>query len=294
MGKEYPKWLIGCGVGCLAVLVLAFIVGLGGFLTVRKVAGGFKEAQQAVSKVEGEFGVPEAYTPEPDGRIPADRIEAFLAVRNATSSVRGRLGARIEELEAITGDRDSSNKSGLQKFLTVMRTGAGAIPRIAEFERNRADALLTNRMGLGEYWYIYTVAYYSSLKKDPGDGPRRVHTQDGGEVRMDDHTDPADVRESRREQIGRQVNRLFRRVLLNAVNETKPAEKSPEKSPWVQAAQKEEAALEAKHDRIPWEDGLPPEIEESIRPFKDELSSSYDPVMNPLEFMEFRDHRRGW
>ncbi len=293
MGKEYPKWLVGCGVGCLAVLVVAVVLGIGGVLAVRKVAGGFKEAQQAVSRVEGEFGSPESYIPEAGGIAP-DRIEAFLAVRKATSTVRSRLGARVEELEAMTGDRDLNNKSGLQKFLTVMRTGAGAIPRIAEFEHDRADALLANRMGLGEYWYIYTLAYYSSLKKDPGDGPRRIHTEDGGNVRLDNHTDPVDVRESRREQMSRQVNRLFRRILLNAVNETKPAEKSPEKSPWVQIAEKEETALEAKHDRIPWEDGLPPEIEESIRPFKDELNGSYDPMMNSLEFMEFRDHRRGW
>ena len=78
----------------------------------------------------------------------------------------------------MTGDKQPERKSGLQKFLTVMRTGAGAIPRLAEFERNRADALLEHRMGLGEYWYIYSLAYYSWLKKDPGDGPSRFHTQD--------------------------------------------------------------------------------------------------------------------
>ncbi len=295
MGKEYPKWLVGCGVGCLAVLVVVFIIGLGGVLTVRKVAGGFKEAQQAVSRVEGEFGPPEAYTPEADGRIPADRIEAFLAVREATSTVRGRLGARVEELEAMTGDQDPQQKSGLRKFLTVMRTGAGAIPRIAEFERNRADALMAKRMGLGEYWYIYSLAYYSSLKKDPGDGPSRLQTQDGGDnIRLDDHTDPQDIRESRRSKMSRQINRFFRRVLGNGVRDSRPAEKSPEKTPWVQAAEKELAALEEKPDRIPWEDGLPPQIEESVRPFRDKLDRSYDPILSPLEFMEFGNHRQEW
>ena len=92
--------------------------------------------------------------------------------------------------------------------------------------------------------------------------------------------------------MNRQTNRLFRRILLNAANDSKSAEKSPEKSPWAQTAEKESNALEAKHDRIPWEDGLPPEIEESLRPFKEQLNSSYDPMMNPLEFMEFRNHGR--
>jgi len=217
MGKEYPKWLVGCGVGCLAVLVVAFILGIGGFLAMRKVAGGFQEAQQAVSRVEGEFGSPEAYIPEPDGRIPAERMEAFLAVRDATSSVRGELGARVEELEAMTGDREPERKSGFQKFLRVMRTGVGAIPRIAAFERNRADALVAHRMGLGEYWYIYSLAYYSSLKKDPGDGPKRVHSGDNENIRIDGHTDPQEIRESRRSAMNRRVDRLFRRILENAV-----------------------------------------------------------------------------
>lgn len=292
MGKEYPKWLVGCGVGCLAVGILVFIVGLGGFLTVRKVAGGFREAQQAVSRVEGEFGVPEAYAPEADGRIPADRIEAFLAVRNETSTVRTRLGARVEELEAMDGNPDFERKSGFQKFLTVVRTGAGAIPRIAEFQRKRADALLSQRMGLGEYWYIYSVAYYSALKKDPGDGPKRLHTGDNDNIRLDDHTDPQEIRDSRRSRMKRQLNRFFRQVLAN----TGPDSRIAEKSPWLQAVEKEQAALEADHDRIPWEDGLPSGIEESLRPFKDELEQSYDPVMNPLEFLEFRGHghRHEW
>lgn len=290
MGKEYPKWLVGCGVGCLAVLVVVFIIGLGAVLTARKVAGGFKEAQQAVSRVEGEFGPPEAYAPDPDGRIPADRIQAFLAVREATSRVRGNLKARIEELESITGDRQPERKSGLQKLLTVMRTGVGAIPRLAEFEHNRAEALMANRMGLGEYWYIYSLVYYSSLKKDPGDGPARLHTQDGGEVRLDDHSDPQDVRESRRSRIDRKVNLLFRRILGNALQESKAAEKSP----WLQVVEKERSALEEKHERIPWEDGLPPEIEQSISPFKSDLDESYDPTMNPIEFMDFGDHGMRW
>ncbi|RPJ59746.1 MAG: hypothetical protein EHM23_13020 [Acidobacteria bacterium] len=290
MGKEYPKWLVGCGVGCLAVLVVAFILGIGGFLAMRKVAGGFQEAQKAVSRVESEFGSPEGYSPEPDGRIPADRMEAFLAVRDATSSVRANLGTRVEELEAMSGDGAPRNKSGLQKFLTIMRSGVGTIPRIAEFERNRADALTANRMGLGEYWYIYTLAYYSSAKKDPGDGPKRVHSGDNENIRIDGHTDPQEIREARRSAMSRRVDRLFRRILENAVKDSKSAEKSP----WIQAVEKELTALEEDRDRIPWADGLPPPIDESLRPFREKLDQSYDPVMNPLEFIEFGHHGDQW
>ncbi len=35
--------------------------------------------------------------------------------------------------------------------------------------------------------------------------------------------------------------------------------------------------------RVPWEDGLPPAIEESLRPFRDRLEAAYDPVTNPFE-----------
>ncbi|MFB3904633.1 MAG: hypothetical protein ACE15E_14380 [Acidobacteriota bacterium] len=290
MGKEYPRWLVGCGIGCLAVGIVVFVLGLGAFFAVREATGGFKEAHEAVSRVEGEFGSPEAYTAQPDGQIPAERIEAFLAVRHATSRVRADLKARVTDLEDMSGDTELEHKSGLQKFLRVMRTGVGAIPRIAEFEQKRAEALTAHRMGLGEYWYIYSLAYYSLLKKDLGDGPSRIHSRENDNITLDGNTAPDEIRESRRSKMSRQINRLFRRILGNAVQDSK----SPEKSPWIQTAEKELAALDAKQDRIPWEDGLPPQIEQSLSPFRAELERSYDPVISPLEFMEFGHQRRRW
>jgi len=292
MGKEYPKWLVGCGVGCLAVVVLVLVLGVGAFIAARRMAGGFSEAGKAVSRVEEEYGSPEAYTPEPDGRIPAERVRAFLAVRSRTVSARSRLGTSVEELESLTDSTQPGRRQGFREVIKIIRTGAGAIPKMAEFQRHRADALIEHRMGLGEYQYIYSLAYYSFLKKDPGDGPKRIHTGSDNNVTLNDHTSPEEIRDSRHTQMSRRVRRLFVRFLENAASQAKQA-KSAEKSSWIQAVDKELSALDLHRDRIPWEEGLPPEIDESLRPFREELDRSYDPLMNPVEFIEWdQQHRR--
>ncbi len=289
--KTFSKWLTGCGIGCGVLVVIAIGVGLTIFMYTRNAVQEFKEIGESVSRVDKQFGRVEDYAPEPDGRIPADRVEAFLAVRKATTPARGELAKSIHTLESEIGG-PNGQRGGFWHAMRAARTGVGAVPQIARFHKARADAQLENRMGHGEYSYIYCLAYYSWLKKDPGDGPEKLRLGSNNNVTFGNHDGGTDdTREQTRQAVMSFVRRYMRPMLRNAVRQQ--AEKSPkaEKTAWQQTVEKEIAKLESEWQRIPWSDGLPPEIQESFEPFKADLEESYDPLLNILELMPVEKHK---
>lgn len=287
--KSYSKWLTGCGIGCGVLLVLAIAVGLTIFMYTRNAVQEFKQISESVSRVDKELGRIEDYTPEPDGRIPADRVEAFLAVRKATSAARSDLARTIRTLETEFGGPKGQPR-GFWHVIRAARTGVGAVPQIARFQKARADALLENKIGQGEYSYIYCLAYYSWLKKDPGDGPDRIKLSNRNSVSWEnDEAHDGSVREESRQAVMSYIRRYMRPILRNAVSE---AEKGgmAEKTPWQQSAEKELAELDSQSQRVPWAEGLPAPIEQSLVPFREELERSYDPLLNVLEFIPIGQH----
>ncbi len=289
MGRnKYSGWLAGCGLGCAGVIVVVVAIGVIGYLSVRKTVDQFQNASRTVSQVDEEFGRAQDFTPEADGRIPAERIQSFLAVREATRVSRERIAGQVANLETAVG-KEGVQEKGFWHTLSVIRTGAQAVPAIADFQQERARALLANHMGTGEYYYIYTLSYYSLLKKDPGDGPRFLRSENNNGITWKSDSDPVDAREGKRAFQTRRVRDLFRPILKNALRvgqETGAAEKSP----WLQSVEQELTALDTKRSRIPWEDDLPKEIASSLEPFRMQLEKSYDPTTNFFEILDFEGH----
>ena len=138
-------------------------------------------------------------------------------------------------------------------------------------------------MGLGEYSYIYVLAYYSWMGRSPADGPPFRLVGDSREVRGWDEehwgkVDEFDVREDRMERMLRTVNRQVLPMLRNQLADLDAA------GPWRQALEAEIAAMEADPLRLPWADGVPEVIERSLAPFHDRLDQSYSEQCNALEF----------
>ncbi len=286
--KGYSKWLTGCGIGCGLLLVLAIGAGLTIFMYTRSAVRELDQISKSVSRVDKEFGRVEDFTPEPDGRIPPDRVEAFLAVRKATVGPRGELARSIRTLETeFSGP--TAKPGGFWHAIRAVRTGVGALPQIARFNQARADALIENKMGQGEYSYIYCLAYYSYLKKDPGDGPDKIKLSGSNSVSWEGHDGPAQVREQSRHAVMSYVRRSMTAILQNAVRQ---AEKggAAEKTPWQETAEKELNELNSQWQRVPWADGLPQEIEQSFSPFRQDLEQGYDPLLNMLEFIPVGQH----
>ena len=96
------KWLIGCGIGCGAILLIVIILVMSGFFFIRNIVEGFKSSEVLMDTLVEQHGQIQEYCPSPDGEIKPQHLEAFLAVREAMVPVR-------EELEMsfrILQDRD--------------------------------------------------------------------------------------------------------------------------------------------------------------------------------------------
>ena len=275
------KWLIGCGIGCGVIVILAIIAGVGGFFFIKGIVNEFEEMDQVAETLEERFGKMREYCPEPGGEIPSYRIETFLEVREAYAPWRDKIEKTLFDL-ASQKDKPEIEVKRPGNVLYIIRTGVGLIPQIAEFFKNRNLALLEAGMGLGEYYYIYIIVYYSWLDNPPEDGPPfRI----SGDSERDDfwEEDEEDVREMRRERIRRRINRLVLSMLHNQLD--KLEEKVPSDVPdsWRSALESEIEAMESDRYRLPWQDGLPDILETSLRPFRDRLEESYNPMANALE-----------
>ena len=141
MGNDASKWLMGCGIGCAAIILILVVFGLGSFLLVKDTVDDSKEMGRTVSEVTDAYGAPGSFVPEPGGKLAPERVEAFLQVRDATFPVREELA---ESLKTVMTSIDTMEDGGGSFFgiLRIIGTGAGALPKIAAFHRIRAEALL--------------------------------------------------------------------------------------------------------------------------------------------------------
>jgi len=69
MGNDASKWLMGCGIGCAAIILILVVFGLGSFLYVKDTVNDFKEMGRTASEVTEAYGAPGAFVPEPGREV---------------------------------------------------------------------------------------------------------------------------------------------------------------------------------------------------------------------------------
>ena len=176
MAGNTRKWLVGCGLGCAGLIVLSIggplVLGLFLMPPLDRAIDAQKELAEAL-------GAPDDYVP-PAGPVAADRLEAFLAVRRAVMPHC----ARFEEFAQDMGKMDElgsqSDRPGAGELMRAIGgvTGSvlGLVGDIGKLNEARNRALLEQGMGLGEYTWIYTLAYHSWLGQP---FPDRADADDG-------------------------------------------------------------------------------------------------------------------
>jgi hypothetical protein len=236
---------------------------------------GFDESAKARDTLEQRYGKPADFTPAPDGAMPAVRMEAFLKVRDAMAASREAMAGTfsrlpVGRLEAETMEK----KSFLEKMTLAFSIGKEALslaPQMGDFFNARDQALLEANMGMGEYSYIYCVAYYSWLKHKPSDGPATAShlktQQDRGEFRV----------------MGPRVLSRVRGELTEMLEHQLAALPPGAPGPAQQALKKEIDAMRDSFDRLPWQDGVPDAIAASLQPYRERLEAAYNPSTNPFE-----------
>jgi hypothetical protein len=259
--------------GCIILVALVVVtvvgVGIGGYVFVKQTIHDFKEVEAVSQEVTDRFGPATDFRPAADGAIAAERIEAFLQVRDSMRQAR----QETEKSLALLAKHEDPSAT---EILSMIRAGIGLVSQIAEFFGNRNQALLDQEMGLGEYTYIYGIAYFAWLEMSPADGPPFVLVGDGG---THGHTeDPKDVH---LEANLSNLNRLLLPMLRHQLEDLLSQDQAP--SGWQEVLTAEIAAMAADRFHIPWQNGLPPVMAESLAPYRERLSASYSPLCNPLE-----------
>jgi hypothetical protein len=276
------KWLVGLGIGCGAIIVIIILLFTGGYYFVKNMARGFKESENKMSELAARHGRVEEFCPHPSGAIEPDRLETFLKAREAAAPSRQRLEASFEQLVKDKGS------------FAAIRRGLGVVPQVADYLRGRNQALLDAGMGMGEYFFIYMIAYESYLKKPIDDGPGFSFPKRGG---LQTDWEGEDAKEMQKDFALRRMHRPALSMLKNQLAKlatenaargaavgTSGREAGKEiPSPWQEALAAEVKAMEADPHRLPWQDGLPGILETSLMPFRDRLEASYSPMTNIFE-----------
>jgi hypothetical protein len=258
-------WAIGCGVGCLLVLVaVGVVIGLG-VKFVGDTASGFEEAEEVGAALEERFPPPEEYVPPP-APPGADRVEVFLAVRESAGTARQQLSARLDSLP-LTPEAQAEFES--KSFFGKLGAGFGfakVAADMGDFFAARNRALLEHDMGFGEYMYVYSLVYHGWLGKPADEGffedlsrAEGVNTSDLEDLRVDDHLLP---------MLERQLGALS----------------SAADPDWRAVLESEIAALK-EGASLPWQTGVPAAFTAAYEPYRQRLEASYDPYVNTFELM---------
>ncbi|MFT5234517.1 MAG: hypothetical protein ACI9UK_002580 [Candidatus Krumholzibacteriia bacterium] len=280
MAGTGKKWLAGCGIGCGAMILLAVLGGTLGFKALREVEKEIDGINESMIALEDQYGDRFAYVPEIDGSVPSDRMEAFLATRESVL-------ARSQELSSILEQIEDDDLGWFKK----MMLWKNVVPVMITFGSERTEAMLEQGIGIGEYEYIYALAFFNVLANDPSDGPSFMMNdsddESEGRIQFSVSTDEGEiVREERSERVRNFFNKGQRAVLENQVTAyraTLSADADWTDEEWGAALLAEKNALKLESVRMLWEDDMPDHIRNSFTPYLDRLAATYFPLINPIE-----------
>lgn len=259
MAGKGRKWLIGCGAGCGAfTLIMIFIAVGGGYLMMKP----FNQAVQKQATLEEQFGSREDFVPLPDG-LTADRIAAFLVVRQELMNKCGAfedIAASFRQMDELDkGDgQDPPVGDVLKGVGNVMGSAFSVAGEIGALTNSRNNELLKNHMGLGEYTWIYVLAYYSWLGHEPGTGLEgEGHGGFSGSERQ-----------------------VFRQLMQNHARALEETGRTDEANRWRDEAER----LHRSEGEAPFPSGdLPAEITAQLAPYRAKFEATYCAAMSEFE-----------
>lgn len=260
MAGTGKKWLLGCGIGCGSFILIGIILSVVGTMVLTRPMDQAVEAQKTLTEA---YGDRDEYAPP--ARLAADRIEAFLAVRERLlphcAEFRA-ITARFEAMEEL--DRAGEGPSPIEVLLGVkgvMGAAFGLAGSMGDLVRERNEALYEQGMGLGEYTWIYILSYHSLLGHPPNVG---LDSREGGPFRG------ADLR--------RLIEMMERHAdALESAGERELA------GQW----RAEAASLQRREDGVPFASGEPPaDFAEVAEPYRGALERTWCAELSEFDLGE--------
>jgi hypothetical protein len=230
--------------------------------------------EHAQQELEAEYGEIRDFTPPNYGRIVADRMEVFLAVRESITPQREDLAVAVAALAPTTGE------GGAVGGLRAARAGMSLAPRVLQFAGARNTALLDAGMGPGEYAWIYWLSYDAWLGHPPGESVlddimEARSTSDGAVQMRVDGMSTGEVRRQLRTEIVAMLQNLDRALADD-----------PNAVTLHEMVTTELAAVANEPERFPWQDGAPDALTAGLEPYRDRLEATYSTAVNPFELIE--------
>jgi hypothetical protein len=257
MKRNTKSTLIGCGVVVAAMAAVAMLA-FGSM--VWSVFGGYGRALDTREQLETTYDSQADFTPAPNGAISQDRMQAFLAVRTA---LMPQCQAISEHHDAFKKIFETDNTRGgppppgfFGNALDVVRRTFRIGGDFGSYIETRKQTLLDNEMGLGEYSWIYSLAYFSYLGQEP--------------VQLLPAKNKPKVYEGR---VFGQLRHMVQRHVENLQAELNQADGEKEENlrSSLEIWKAELTALKSDKDRAPFSGGLPRELEASLLPFRQQL-----------------------
>jgi len=257
------KWLIGCGVGCGAVILLGILLSVGGSLYMMRP---FNKAIDAQKELVAEFGDRTAYIPSPQGITP-DRLEIFIKVRRTVMPMCEdfqKIGDSFAAMEELDKNGEEPSKKEVFQAVGNLTGGIfGMVGDMGRFTHLRNQALLDAGMGLGEYIWIYVLAYNSWLGNSPN-------------VDLDG--------DSQRGMSGKE-QKLIRTLVANYAEALADAGMADKAALWEQEGDR----MKRAETGVPFENGdLPADLTRAFLPYESELKDLYCEAMSSFEMGQVR------
>lgn len=270
MKKSSQYWLVGCASGCALVVLAVAALFAGGAYFVKNTMKSFDVAVETRQALEDEHGVVADFTPWPDGAVPPERMEAFLAVREAVAPEGEELAQTFSALPtSAEAAEELDAKPFFEKMravLDITRSSVGLGAEMGELFAARNQALAEQDMGLGEYTYIYVTAYYLFLGHS-----------------MDESGEGFPMPNTAARRLPEELLAMFKNQLASLPAGADAA--------WKTRLAEEIASLELEGDRLPWQEGLPEAVASSLEPYRERLEETWLREANPFELL--RNRRRG-
>jgi len=268
MAGAVKKWAIGCGIGCGIPLILVVIIGGFAANIFKDFGGETKERQIVQEELEELYGDSDEFAPNADGSLDPDRLDVFLAIRHEFLEAGAELSGHLTKLDSDV------------TWLTKASSGVKMVPALVTYGKVRVQTLLEMGMGLGEYQYIYTLAYFNVLAIDPNSGPGFL--LDESDFDRDDDG-PYIGTSVEVLQFINAAQRDWLSLQLEAHESTLPASTKMQDDEWGAQLLAEKRALVKDRERLMWADGLPDLTAASFAPYRARLQGTHDPMLMLIE-----------
>jgi hypothetical protein len=242
------KWLTGCGMGCLLMVVLTIVGGSLMFRNIKNTVGEFDGVGDMQTQLVEMYGGVSDFTPTADGTIPPERIEIYLRVQELIKPTGDEFSHTLHDLRALENGEGFS----LARMINAAKGLGNLGSSVGRFLKVRNESLLAEGMGLGEYIYMTGTVYHAWL------GEELDYTLDG------------QIEEGSSERRRDMVRGLFMGFLKR---QQALARETGDPAGLAVAIDGELAELAIDAGRIPWQDGLPPTLLESLTPYRERLEA---------------------